>query len=479
MNEKYLSVLKRLYQTNRFKQKKVNLNNLLKATTFFSSPQNNMNFIHVTGTNGKGSVCKKLAKTFQASGYKTGLYTSPHISSFRERMQINNKLIEKEFVSDELENIFEILDLKDVELTYFEIVTLLSLIYFKNNNIDIGIIEVGLGGNLDATNIIDPLVSVITSIGLDHTDSLGFTQDEIAEKKAGIIKKNRPVVLGPDCYPIEVFLNKSKENESEVFMVDYSNSNKISLDFENENNEIVKKVVEVVNNKYGNLFNVSHESVLIGLKSKQPCRKEDVYESVGKDVIKAKVKELFEKHHEALKSNYTEDQLEHFQKKIDSNCPLKIYLDVGHNPHGLEKLFNSLKNEFPGGNIKSVCGFSSHKDIGENIKTIASFSQKIYLISPKHPRAMPYEELRSVIHDTMHNFVCEKSLIYENEWTKGKVSLNVLCSFIDSVLSDQQEIIVICGSFFLMSEARNSLGYLEDRDPIELNEFDGSVKFGI
>ena len=155
------------------------------------------------------------------------------------------------------------------------------------------------------------------------------------------------------------------------------------------------------------------------------------------------------------------------------------YIDLFCGLGAFHYAFNSLKNEFPGGNIKSVCGFSSHKDIGENIKIIASFSQKIYLISPKHPRAMPYEELRSVIHDTMHNFISEKALIYENDWTKGKVSLNVLCSFIDSVLSDQQEIIVICGSFFLMSEARNSLGYLEERDPIELNEFDGSVKFSL
>lgn len=479
MNEKYLSVLKRLYQTNRFKNKKVNLNNLLKATTFFSSPQNNMNFIHVTGTNGKGSVCKKLAKSFQSSGYKTGLYISPHISSFRERIQINNKLIEKEFITDELENIFEILDLKCVELTYFEIVTLLSLIYFKNNNIDIGIIEVGLGGNLDATNIIDPLVSVITSIGLDHTDSLGFTQDEIAEKKAGIIKENRPVVLGPDCFPLEVFLKRAKEIESEVFTVDYSNSNKISLDFDNENNEIVKKVIEVINSKYGNLFNISQESLELGLKSKQPCRKEDVYESVGKDVIKVKMVELFEKHNETLKNHYSDDQLQEFQKRLESNIPLKIYLDVGHNPHGLEKLFNSLKNEYPSANIKTVCGFSSHKDIGENIKTISSYSQKIYLISAKHPRAMRYEELSNVVQDTMNNFIYEKNIIYENEWTKGKVALNLLCCFIDSVISDKKEIILICGSFFIMSEARTSLGYLEERDPIELIEFDGNVKFGL
>ena len=248
MNEKYFLVLKRLYQTNRFKSKKVNLNNLLTATSYFSFPQRDLNFIHVTGTNGKGSVCKKLSKAFEFSGYKTGLYISPHVTSFRERIMINSNYIEKEFITDHLESLYKILDKTGVELTYFEIVTLLSLLYFKEKKIDIGIIEVGLGGNLDATNIIDPLISVITSIGLDHTDSLGYTQKEIAEKKSGIIKMNKPVVIGPDCFPKEVFITKAEETNSEIHCVEYDY--KMTTDFEYENNAIYRKVIEVVNKKY-------------------------------------------------------------------------------------------------------------------------------------------------------------------------------------------------------------------------------------
>ena len=477
MNEKYFSVLKRLYQTNRFKTKKVNLSNLLMATSFFSFPQQNLNFIHVTGTNGKGSVCKKLSKAFEYSGYKTGLYISPHITSFRERIQINSNYIEKEFIIEHLESIYKILDKTGIDLTYFEIVTLLSLIYFKDNKIDIGIIEVGLGGNLDATNIIDPLISVITSIGLDHTDSLGYTQNEIAEKKAGIIKMNKPVVLGPDCFPKEVIIKKANETNSEIYYVKYNNN--MILDFENENKAIVKKVMEVIKKNYKNLFNIRDEDILKALNSRQPCRKENVVEVLGKELVKQKIVKIFEKNLPMLKKHFCDDIIIKFQSRLDKHFP-QIILDVGHNPHGLEKLMLTIKNEFPTSNLNVICGFSAHKDIAENIRTICSFSKKIYFISPQHPRILSFEDLKGFsLEFALQNYIYDKNLIEENEWTKGSVELNLILALINSFFSREKEIIIICGSFFIMNDARKSLGYSEEEDPFELNEFSGNVKFSI
>ena len=477
MNEKYFLVLKRLYQTNRFKSKKVNLNNLLTATSYFSFPQRDLNFIHVTGTNGKGSVCKKLSKAFEFSGYKTGLYISPHVTSFRERIMINSNYIEKEFITDHLESLYKILDKTGVELTYFEIVTLLSLLYFKEKKIDIGIIEVGLGGNLDATNIIDPLISVITSIGLDHTDSLGYTQKEIAEKKSGIIKMNKPVVIGPDCFPKEVFITKAEETNSEIHCVEYDY--KMTTDFEYENNAIYRKVIEVVNKKYSSQFNISDENMIKGQKINQPCRKENIIEVLGKEVVQNSILKIIDKNISILNKHFCDDFLLNFKRKLDAHLP-KILLDVGHNPHGLEKLLTSVKNEFPSSNLNLICGFSAHKDISENIKTICSFSKRIYFISPNHPRLLPFEDLKGfAFENALDNYIYDKNLIVDNDWTKGSFQLNLLLALMNCSLSDEKEIIIICGSFFIMGDARKSLGFIEEEDPFELNELSGNVKFSL
>ena len=478
--ERYISVLKRLYQTNRFKSKKVNLDNLFKATTLFNNPQDKMNFIHVTGTNGKGSVCKKLSTIFEKSGYKTGLYISPHISTFRERIQINSILIEKSYIIDQLESIYKIIDKIGLDLTFFEIVTLLSLLYFKDSKVDIGIIEVGLGGNLDATNIIDPLLSVITSIGLDHTDSLGFTLSEIAEKKAGIIKDNRPVVLGPDCCPLDIFVNKAKETKSELFIVEYNK--KFDLDFDNENKEIANKCIDIINNKYSNLFKISKEAVLFGLNSKQPCRKENILDNISNDILRKNLLHLFSKNMRELQKFYSDEQISMIEKKLDSNFPERIYLDVGHNPHGLEKLLSSIQNEFPSSNLNVICGFSAHKDIGENIRTICSFAKRVYLVTSKHPRVLPFTDLKELVIDSaLYNYQYDQNILVDNNWTKGAVNLNILHSIVNAIFSKNKEIIVICGSFFIMNEARLTLGYMDEEDPgrVELNELNGSVKFKI
>lgn len=158
------------------------------------NPQNNFKSIHVAGTNGKGTVCRMLASAYQEAGYKVGLYTSPHLVDFRERFQINATYVEGDLLLDFFDRFGEYI--RETKFTYFEITTAIAFWIFSQVKVDLAVLEVGLGGRLDATNVVDPLVSVITSIGFDHTDILGDTIEKIAIEKAGIIKQNKPVVIG-------------------------------------------------------------------------------------------------------------------------------------------------------------------------------------------------------------------------------------------------------------------------------------------
>jgi len=167
---------------------------MLKFLEAMGNPHMDFRSIHVAGTNGKGTVCRLLASIYQQAGYKTGLYTSPHLTDFRDRFKIDGERMNKETLLAFFQEFEELIDQEP--LTYFELSTVISFWYFSRQEIDLAIIEVGLGGRLDATNVITPVVSVITSVGLDHTDLLGSTVEQIASEKGGIIKRGVPVVTG-------------------------------------------------------------------------------------------------------------------------------------------------------------------------------------------------------------------------------------------------------------------------------------------
>ncbi len=170
------------------------LTNTIRLLDFIGNPQNDIKWIHIGGTNGKGSTSSMVAATLTANGYKTGLYTSPHLIDFRERIRVDGEMISEQFVIDFTNKIAPVID--EISPSFFEITVAMAFEYFKVCKIDIGVIEVGLGGRLDSTNVITPIISAITSIGIDHTDILGNTIEQIALEKAGIIKKNIPYVLG-------------------------------------------------------------------------------------------------------------------------------------------------------------------------------------------------------------------------------------------------------------------------------------------
>jgi len=188
----YKDLVIRLFSLPAPKKRRSDLASMLKAAKALGSPEREFPSVHIAGTNGKGSVAVKLAKVLEENGYRVGLFTSPHLFTYRERFQINGKMISEKKVCQYLERILPLFE----HPTFFEVSTLLAFLYLAEKQVDIAIIETGLGGRLDPTNIVDPILSIITSIGYDHTEILGKTLDEIAKEKGGIIKERAPVVLG-------------------------------------------------------------------------------------------------------------------------------------------------------------------------------------------------------------------------------------------------------------------------------------------
>lgn len=240
-----------MYQKIGAKAYKPDLGNIVELLDFLGNPQNKFKTVHVAGTNGKGTVSHTLASIFQECGYKTGLYTSPHLLDFRERIRINGKMIDEQSVIDFIGNNKE--KFEEMQLSFFEMATGMAFDYFAKEKVDIAIIEVGLGGRLDSTNVIKPELSVITNISLDHVAMLGNTLAEIAVEKAGIIKPNTPVVIGetqPETK--DVFINKAKECNAPIFFADeIVDCDKIhieSLDYQKfdiwKNNELYLEAVE-------------------------------------------------------------------------------------------------------------------------------------------------------------------------------------------------------------------------------------------
>ena len=201
---------------------KVNLDNTIALCNILNNPQNKFQSIHVAGTNGKGSTSHMLASILHEAGYKVGLYTSPHLKDFRERVKINGNMISEEEVTDFV-SLYQ-RKFEDIHLSFFEWTVGLAFNHFAKHKVDIAVIETGMGGRLDSTNVITPLVSAITNIGLDHTQFLGNDLTSIAKEKAGIIKDNVPVVIGEtQTETTEVFVKTAKKRNSNIYFADQLN----------------------------------------------------------------------------------------------------------------------------------------------------------------------------------------------------------------------------------------------------------------
>tara|TARA_R110002012_G_scaffold51138_1_gene132206 strand:- start:103531 stop:104748 length:1218 start_codon:yes stop_codon:yes gene_type:complete len=228
---------------------KANLDNSISFANHLNNPQNTIKTIHIGGTNGKGSTSNMLASVLQEAGYKVGLFTSPHLKDFRERIRINGKMVNEDYVIDFIHENKDYLE--ETGLSFFEMTSGMAFDYFSKNKVDVAIIEVGLGGRLDSTNIITPELSIITNIGLDHTQFLGDTLDKIAFEKAGIIKSNIPVVIGKTQSETKpVFEAKALKLHAPIFfadqMVKADYKSDLEGDYQTENIQTVLQAIAVL-----------------------------------------------------------------------------------------------------------------------------------------------------------------------------------------------------------------------------------------
>lgn len=350
-----------MYQQQGASAYKKDLTNTLLLSKHLTNPERNIKAIHVAGTNGKGSTSHMLASILQQVGYNVGLYTSPHLKDFRERIKINGTPISEEFVCEfiaENKSFFE-----ENQLSFFEMTVGLAFDYFNKEKIDIAIIEVGMGGRLDSTNIITPLVSVITNIGLDHTQFLGNTLEAIAFEKAGIIKQNVPVVIGEYTKETkEVFLAKAKETNSPIYfasdLIDKTYPSALIGDYQVHNKKTVLQTIKVL--QVQNEFVISEENIKNGFLK--------VIETTG---IQGRWQQI---HSEP-----------------------KVICDTAHNKHGLEIVLNQVqKEQFD--NLHFVLGVVNDKDL-EEILPLFPKNAKYYFSKPNIPRGLDATVLQTKAQD--------------------------------------------------------------------------------
>lgn len=358
---------------------KADLNNTLALCKILEYPQNRFKSVHIAGTNGKGSSSHMLAAIFQSAGYKTGLYTSPHLKDFRERIKINGEMIpEKEvigFVESHKQN-FE-----QIQLSFFEWTVGLAFDYFAREKVDIAIIETGLGGRLDSTNIITPELSLITNISYDHMQLLGDTLEKIAFEKAGIIKPNIPVVISErQEKTVSVFIEKANNNSTEITFA----SDKIKAE----------KINKSANSQFYNIYNDSiplFENLELSLngnyQQKNIC---GVIESILQ--LQKKGWEISEEHiRSGLKNVQLSTGLMGRWQKI-SDSPL-IICDVGHNKAGIKLILDQLK-EYNFENLHMVLGVVNDKDVSGILELLPK-NAKYYFCQANIPRALNAEELKT------------------------------------------------------------------------------------
>ena len=254
-----------VYQSSGAFKYKIDLQNIYDLSSYLGDPHTKLKTIHVGGTNGKGSTSHILSSVLQESGYKVGLYTSPHLKDFRERIKINGDCIAKDNVVKFIKNHKEYLEVN--KLSFFEMTVGMAFDYFNNQEVDIAIIEVGMGGRLDSTNIINPEISVITNIGLDHTKFLGDSLQEIANEKAGIIKKGKTVIIGETQKElVDLFVSKANQLNSKIIFADQQKTHNYTSDlkgsFQTKN---IQTAISAIHELTMSNWNVDIDAIRLGI----------------------------------------------------------------------------------------------------------------------------------------------------------------------------------------------------------------------
>ena len=378
---------------------KKDLTNITELCEYLGNPQNKFKSIHIAGTNGKGSTSHMLASILQEAGYKVGLTTSPHLKDFRERIRMNGIMCEEEFVVDFVTKHEQ--KILDQGASFFEIAIAMSFEYFAQQQVDIAVIETGLGGRLDSTNIIKPELAVITNIGLDHTQFLGDTLELIAFEKGGIIKTNTPVVIGETTTETKkVFSDLAKERNAEIIYAEEKFFQDLASDligsYQVKNRRTVLAAVEELQ-KQG--WEISLENISQGLLN----------------VVK----------NTNLRGRWD----------ILGNNPL-IVADTAHNPHGLLEISNQIKQQNYN-KLHLVLGFVNDKDVSEILRFFPK-NAIYYFCAPDVPRKLLLNDLKLIVSDRFEEVYFFESVSEALKSAKGA--------------ANQKDMIYIGGSTFVVAE---------------------------
>jgi len=359
---------------------KADLNNTLALSEALGNPHLKFKSIHVAGTNGKGSCSNMLAAILQTAGYKTGLYTSPHIVDFRERIRINRSEIDEQSVVDFIAKHKQLIE--EIQPSFFEITVAMAFDYFATQGVDIAVVEVGLGGSLDSTNIIVPEISVITNISFDHMSLLGQNLPQIAEQKAGIIKDHVPVVIGESQLELkDIFLGKAIKHKSQLF---YADAIYETLDGEIEDGKLHLKLL----NKS---LMLSHDIILdlVGNYQYKNCK--TVLTTV--DVLRRNGWNITEQHIMTALSQVK--KITGFKGRFDivKHEPI-VVLDGSHNEAGLTEVFNQVKS-MNYDRLFIILAVAKDKELSKVLKIFPT--DAYYLFTQADiPRALPYIELQVI-----------------------------------------------------------------------------------
>jgi dihydrofolate synthase / folylpolyglutamate synthase len=402
---------------------KKDLHNTIALCKAFDHPEKKFKSIHIAGTNGKGSTSHMLAAIFQAAGYKTGLYTSPHLKDFRERIKINGEWIEEQFVIDFVEKSRGLIH--EIEPSFFELTVVMAFEYFAEQQVDIAIIETGLGGRLDSTNIITPELSIITNIGWDHMNLLGDTLEKIAAEKAGIIKSNIPVVIGETLPETKrVFEEKAHaENAPALF---------------SEACYAINNTVLKVNELSCRFTNQQEETIAI--RSDLP----GIYQQKNIRTVLTAVDVLNEKGYK-LTTETVQTALSQVKKltglhgrwELIHENPFVI-LDVGHNEDGVKQIIHQLlATGTPPSSVRVVIGIVKDKEVDKVLQLFSS-EYHYYFTNAHIPRALLAKDFMEKaatfgLHGNAYDNV--------NEAIKQAIK--------DAAKTD---LIIVCGSVFVVGE---------------------------
>lgn len=385
------------------------------------SPDKKLKFVHVAGTNGKGSTCVLIANTLKCAGYKTGLFISPYVLEFRERFQINGEMIPENKLCEIVEKLFPIVEemkKEDKIITEFEFVFAIAMYWYAEENCDIVVLETGLGGRFDATNIIDtPLASVITSISLDHTAILGDTYEKIAFEKCGIIKQNGITVAYGEQKDgvIDVIKKAVAQRNNKLYIAD-TNFDVIKSDLDGS-----EFVVDGISLKIPFIGKHQIKNALTAFCTVKALRKR------GLDISESAVKDGFE-------TVFFPARLEILGKN-----PV-VMLDGSHNPDGVKALANALKENMSDKRKIGVVGMLADKDVKTALSEIVCLFDEIITVSPHNPRAMSAEDLAEII--SQYDIPVSAENDYKTAYQKALSR------------ADVNDAVIIFGSLYLSGDMR-------------------------